>query len=101
MCCSVLSVASSPCTAADGAGSATVSRQPSLKAQGLPTLLLTSHPTPAPQLNAPASFRGYNAALMDAGQEPQWWEQLMRMHQGVQFLQLDRLVSSLHFCLST
>lgn len=44
------------------------------------------------QLNAPASFRGYNAALMEPGQEDQWHDALGRMHQGVQFLQLDRLV---------
>jgi hypothetical protein len=44
------------------------------------------------QLDAPASFRGYNAALMERGQEGQWRDALARMHQGVQFLQLDRLV---------
>lgn len=44
------------------------------------------------QLDAPASFRGYNAALMEQGQEGQWRDALARMHQGVQFLQLDRLV---------
>ncbi len=44
------------------------------------------------QLDAPASFRGYNAALMEQGQEGQWRDALARMHQGVQFLQLTRLV---------
>lgn len=30
---------------------------------------------------------------MEPGQEDQWRDALARMHQGVQFLQLDRLVS--------
>jgi hypothetical protein len=31
---------------------------------------------------------------MEQGQEEQWREALARMHQGVQFLQLDRLVGA-------